>query len=295
MRKKITKNNEDWNHFLRSMMRNNERWVYSSRFWLSSHDILTFFFQLLLPRVRESLAAKLECREIHERIWVFLETFLIVNMIDEILKNYTIIQEICQHHRKSLMMSEDSEERRNWEYWERRTSAINRFTLLFSKSEEKTSRKIVPDCLERRNSERTWYKIEFGKENGNQEALSQKVNLMSEILARPVLRNNLLRKPSRQAGCTSKVAWNLARKYVTFSRTLNYFLFSCEGARETEHRTFIVYSGASMHNAEQGKLRSDTMDTLRRSKTPICDLQRLGSSAKKTSKHKFLFMISICS
>ena len=29
-----------------------------------------------------------------------------------------------------------------------------------------------------------WYKIEFGKEKGNQEAVSKKVNLMSEILAR---------------------------------------------------------------------------------------------------------------
>ena len=38
---------------------------------------------------------------------------------------------------------------------------------------------------------------------------------MSEILARLVLRNNHLRKLSRQAKCTSKVAWNLARKYAS--------------------------------------------------------------------------------
>ena len=48
----------------------------------------------------------------------------------------------------------------------------------------------------------------------------------------------------------------------------HYVLFSCAGARDTEDRMFIVYSGASMHNAEQGDLSSDTMDTLRRSKTP---------------------------
>ena len=41
----------------------------------------------------------------------------------------------------------------------------------------------------------TWYKVEFGKEKTNLEALSRKVNLMSEILARLVLRNNHLRKP----------------------------------------------------------------------------------------------------
>ena len=48
---------------------------------LSSYDMLTFFIKLLILRVRESPAAKLECREIHERIWAFLETFLIVNML----------------------------------------------------------------------------------------------------------------------------------------------------------------------------------------------------------------------
>ena len=42
---------------------------------LSSNDIPTFLIKLLLPRVQESLAANLECREIHERISVFLETF----------------------------------------------------------------------------------------------------------------------------------------------------------------------------------------------------------------------------
>ena len=53
----------------------------------------------------------------------------------------------------------------------------------------------------------TWYKIEFGKEKGNLEALSKKVNLMSEILARPVSKNNNLRKlhdkqvvPAQQRG-----------------------------------------------------------------------------------------------
>ena len=54
----------------------------------------------------------------------------------------------------------------------------------------------------------------------------------------------------------------------------NYVLFFCEGVRNTEDRMFIVDSGASMHNAEQGEFRSDTMDTLRRSKNPTCDLPR---------------------
>ena len=88
------------------MLRKHEQWVYSSTmltYWAVMTD-LRFLIKLLLPRVQESQAAKLECREIHERIRVFLETFLIVNMLDEILMNYTMIQEIWQHHRESLMM-----------------------------------------------------------------------------------------------------------------------------------------------------------------------------------------------
>ena len=38
-------------------------------------------------------------------------------------------------------------------------------------------------------------KFEFGKENGNVEEFSKKVNIMSEILAHPGLRNEHLRKP----------------------------------------------------------------------------------------------------
>ena len=40
-----------------------------------------------------------------------------------------------------------------------------------------------------------WYETKFGKEKGNLKELSKNVNFMSEILARPVLRNEHLRKP----------------------------------------------------------------------------------------------------
>ena len=65
------------------------------------------------------------------------------------------------------------------------------------------------------------------------------------------------------------------------SRTLNYALFSCEGARDTEDRTFDMDSGASLHNAEQGELSSDTTDTLRRSKTPEATYHDRGSANKR--------------
>ena len=57
----------------------------------------------------------------------------------------------------------------------------------------------------------------------------------------------------------------------------NYVLFSCEGAKDTEDRMFVMDSGASMHNAEQGELSSDTMDTLRRSKTPYATYRDRGA------------------
>ena len=97
---------------------------------LSSNDVLTFLIKLLLLRVRESRAAKLECREIHETIWVFQETFQIVNMLDEIV----MIQKIGG-------IIGDYENRRNWEKWKRRTSAVNTFILFLGKSKTKRSRR----------------------------------------------------------------------------------------------------------------------------------------------------------
>ena len=61
-----------------------------------------------------------------------LETFLIVHMLNDILMNCTIILGIWRHFGYS-------ENRRNWENWERGTIAITTFTLFFSKSEENTS------------------------------------------------------------------------------------------------------------------------------------------------------------
>ena len=73
--------------------------------WLSSYDGLAFLIKLSLPRVQESLAAILECCEIHGKIWVFQETFLVVNMLDEILMNCAMIREIW---------------RRCWVFWEQK-------------------------------------------------------------------------------------------------------------------------------------------------------------------------------
>ena len=47
-------------------------------------------------------------------------------------------------------------------------------------------------------------KFKFGKEKGHLEALSKKVNLMSEILARPSLRKEHLRKPQDKKNVPAK-------------------------------------------------------------------------------------------
>ena len=117
---------QDWLNFLRSMIRNHEQWVYSSTIqtYRAVMTVPTFLIKLSLPRVQECLAAKLECCEIHERIWVFLETFLIVNMLHEILMSYTLIQEIWRRH---------------WRFWEKkefRMGAKNHCNQYFSKSEK---------------------------------------------------------------------------------------------------------------------------------------------------------------
>ena len=108
--------------------------------------------------------------------------------------------------------------------------------------------------------------IEFGKEKGNLEALSKKVNLMSEILARPGRRNtwgNLMTSRLFQQ-CRVEFGEKICK--LKPNMKLRFILLW----RRQRHSIayVIVNSGASMHNAEQGELSSDTIDTLRRSKTP---------------------------
>ena len=86
MRKEITKNSEEWKDLLRSIMRNHEQWVYSCTI-LTYWAVLTYlrssssscYLEFEKAEPRSWSAAKR-----HERIWVFLETFLIVNMLNEI-------------------------------------------------------------------------------------------------------------------------------------------------------------------------------------------------------------------
>ena len=138
-KRKILKNNEDWKNFLCSTIRNHVQWVYwvikyedyqedsknLLRSWLTeqSWQCLRSSSSFLSPRFPQSLAAILDCCEIHEKIWVFLETFLVDNMLDEILW-------ILRWFKKFGDIIGDSENRRR----ERRTIAINTFFLFFDES-----------------------------------------------------------------------------------------------------------------------------------------------------------------
>ena len=95
-------------------------------------------------------------------------------------------------------------------------------------------------------------------------------------LCAPSLEEQPPEETSIQEDCDSKVAWNLARKYASLSRILNYVLFSFEGAKNRKDRMFVMDSGASMYNAEQGDFSSDTMDPLRRSKNPFATYRDRG-------------------
>ena len=74
----------------------------------------------------------------------------------------------------------------------------------------------------------------------------------------------------------------------------NYALFSCEGARDTEYRMFVMDLRASMHMLSTKDLSSDKMDTSRRSRNPITVLTATGT-VQIDVQARVLFMISISS
>ena len=118
-------------------------------------------------------------------------------------------------------------------------------------------------------SGRTGTKLKFGKEKGNLEALSKKVNLMSEIVARAVLRNEHLRKPHDNKIVPAKQRGIWREKYTSSKPKIKLRFFSCENKRRH------VDSGASMHNAhteqERFKLRgANKRESTKRESTSFC-------------------------
>ena len=84
---------------------------------------------------------------------------------------------------------------------------------------------------------------------------------------------------------TMKIQWEL--KILSWDKhhllwRLKKMLFRRHGvSKNTEERMFVVDSGASMHMLSKKDLRSDEMDTLRRSRNPTTGVTANGESANK--------------
>ena len=107
-------------------------------------------------------------------------------------------------------------------------------------------------------------KFKFGKEKGHLRALSKKVNLISEILARPSLRREHLGKPQDEKSVPAKQHGILARKIHKLkaeNKATFYSLVEIKApvlvSKNTEERMFVVDSGASMHMLSKKDLSSD--------------------------------------
>ena len=114
----------------------------------------------------------------------------------------------------------------------------------------------------------------FGIEKGHLRALSKKVNLMSEILARPSLKKEHPEKPQDKKSVPAKQRWiwreifklKAEDKATFYSRVK--LKAPAQVSRNTKERMFVVDSGASMHMLSKKDLSSDEMKTLRRSRNP---------------------------
>ena len=151
-------------------------------------------------------------------------------------------------------------------------------------------------------SGRNWYDTKIREGKGQSGGIVQKGEPHERHPCASSFEERTPEETSRREDCASKAAWNLARKvYKLKAEDKATFCSPVEKkppgpvSRNTEDRMFVVNSGASKHMLSKRDLSSDVMDTLRRSRNPITVLTATGENAKYTRKHKFLFMISICS
>ena len=138
------KNNEDWNNFLRSMIRNHEQWEsILLRPWLTEQLWRTY-----VPH--QALITSSSIGKPSREIGMPRNTRENMSILGNVFDCQQARRDPEELHNDSRNLTtpsgidddvEDSEKRRNWEQWERRAIAINTFTLLFSKSEEKKSRR----------------------------------------------------------------------------------------------------------------------------------------------------------
>ena len=121
----------------------------------------------------------------------------------------------------------------------------------------------------------TWKKMNSGKKMAIWRHYLRVWTSWAKSFARPVRRNNLLRKPHDKQIEPAKQRGIWREIFLSSSpRTKLRFILLWRRQRDS---MFIVHPGASMHNVEQGDLSWDTMDILRRSETTMCDLPRPGT------------------
>ena len=132
---------------------------------------------------------------------------------------------------------------------------------------------------------RNWKKI--GKRRGQSGGIIRKGEPHERNPCAPDFEEQTPEETSQQADCSSKAAWNLARKIFKHKAEDKATFYSPVKikapvlvSKNTEERMFVVDSGASMHNAEQGYLSSDTMDTLRNVQKPYDGSDRKWWSAQ---------------
>ena len=116
---------------------------------------------------------------------------------------------------------------------------------------------------------------EFGERKGPSRGVIQKGEPHERNPSAPEFDERTPEETSRQEGYARKAAWNTGRKFCKLKAKDKATFYSpmeikapVPASQITEERVSVVDSGASMHMLSKKDLRSDEMDTLRRTRNP---------------------------
>ena len=136
-----------------------------------------------------------------------------------------------------------------------------------------TLRRDTPEIL-RMHLVRNWIR-ERKRQSGG---ISQKGQPHERNPCEPVLRNNHLRKPHDKQIVSAKQRGIWREKYVSSRQKIKLRFYSFVKAPETQKIVCLIWIREHQCTMlSKGELSSDTMDTLRRSKNPTCDLPQPGA------------------
>ena len=135
-----------------------------------------------------------------------------------------------------------------------------------------------------------WYETKIRERKGQSGGSIQKGEPHERNPCAPRFEEQPLEETSRQAGCNSNVAWNLARKICKLKaqdKDTCYSPVERKGARDTEDRMFDMDSGASMHNAERRRIKLRYNGYFEKVQKKQKRLTATGSSANKRVSTSF--------